>query len=183
VALGGLSLTAVGAMGVRYVLLPSIHAGHLYVPSPLAWLATLAVAIVVLPELYLLLKAANAKEPDAYERYRDLMMRWPYALVTPLIAVTTKALPRRFFGQNDPYEAQPAARTGEVLYTEEQVREMLAMPLNRIYALLVDRDILSMTNEELRRVADEVAAVQREARWFGRTKPPVPSATGWMSPP
>jgi hypothetical protein len=176
--LAGLSLTGLGVASVHYVVLPSFRVGHPYLPSPVVWLVTLVIAIVAPPELYLLSKAANAKDQQTYQQYTDLMIRWPYSLVAWIIALATKAWPRSFLGNEERGQETPIT-TAEVMYTEEEVGEMLAMPLKRIYALLVDRDILSMTNDELRKVAGEV---QREARMFGGPRSFGPSAPAGHSP-
>ena len=74
---------------------------------PSIWLVVGALVIVffivfVVVELILLCKAiATVTDPDVHDRYKALMLHWPYALLTPYTIFKTHVLPRVFFGSDE----------------------------------------------------------------------------------
>ena len=71
------------------------------------WLVASVLAIAffvvfVVVELILLGKAImTVRDLDVHERYKALMLHWPYALLTPYTILKTHVLPRVFFGPDE----------------------------------------------------------------------------------
>jgi hypothetical protein len=148
---------------------------------PSIWLVVGALVIVflivfVVVELILLRKAiATVADPDLHDRYKALMLHWPYALLTPYTIFKTHVLPRVFFGSDERRGADPPAagshragrqqavqqnlagqiesaaathRPDEV--TREQYRRALALVINQIDSLTTDRELRDLLVEKYR---------------------------------
>ena len=77
-----------------------------------AWFLVFAFfSVFIVVEVVLLIKAiATVDNPELHERYKKLMLHWPYALLTPYTIFKTNVLPRVFFGPDERHGADsPAA--------------------------------------------------------------------------
>jgi hypothetical protein len=83
-------------------------------------------AVFVVIELILLIKAiATVENPELHERYKKLMLHWPYALLTPYTIFKTNVLPRVFFG--------PTSATARTLRRREPIARETSEWLVRTY--------------------------------------------------
>jgi len=153
---------------------------HLRVPLAI-WLVVGALVIVflmvfVVVELILLRKAiATVANPDVHDRYKALMLHWPYALLTPYTIFKTQVLPRVFFGSDERRGADLAAAgshragrqraprqnlAGQVesaaatdrpdAVTRDQYRSALALVINQVDSLTTDRELRDLLLEKYR---------------------------------
>lgn len=167
------------------------------------WLVVGALVIVffivfVVVELILLRKAiATVADPDIHDRYKALMLHWPYALLTPYTIFKTHVLPRVFFGSDERRGADlPAAGShragrqraprqnlaGQIesaattdrpdALTRDQYRSALALVINQIDSLTTDRELRDLLLEKYRSL--ELATDDRSAV-VGDQLPPLKS--------
>lgn len=134
-----------------------------------AWLVVCAFIVVfVAVELTLLAKAIKTVEdPVLHERYKALMLHWPYALMTPYTVIKTLVLPRAFFDANSPavgshrvgsqraihanspddVKAPTAAEEPDPV-TIDEYRSALALVIEQIGSLTTDRELLALLLEK-----------------------------------
>jgi hypothetical protein len=153
---------------------------HFRVP-PSMWLVVGTLVIVflivfIVVELILLRKAiATVANPDVHDRYKALMLHWPYALLTPYTILKTHVLPRVFLGSDERRGAdlpapgshraggQRAPRqnlAGQIesataterpdAVTRDQYRSALALVINQIDSLTTDRELRDLLLEKYR---------------------------------
>jgi hypothetical protein len=158
---------------------------HWHLPASM-WLVAGASVIMALitflvVELILLGKAiATVREPEVHDRYKALMLHWPYALLTPYTIFKTHVLPKVFFGPTERraelptagshragspraarrsvvghVEAAPAAEGPDAI-TREHYRSALAVVIDRIESLTTDRDLLDLLLKEYRSLDQRV---------------------------
>jgi hypothetical protein len=139
-------------------------------------LVTVFFIVFVAVELILLGKAiTTVGNLEVHERYKALMLHWPYALLTPYTIFKTHVLPRVFFGLDERRGAdlsaagshragsQRAARPnlhGQVevaaaaerpdAVTRDQYRSALALVINQIDLLTTDRELRDLLLEKYR---------------------------------
>ena len=132
--------------------------------------------VFVVVELILLAKAiATVGQPVLHERYKALMLHWPYALLTPYTIFKTNVLPRVFFGPDERRGADPPATgthhagsqrvarpnlPGQVAgaaaaeqtspVTRDQYRSALALVIEQIDLLTADRELRDLLLEKYR---------------------------------
>jgi hypothetical protein len=160
-------------------------------------------------ELILLRMAiATVRQPEVHDRYKALMLHWPYALLTPYTIFKTHVLPKVFFGSEERraelpaagshraaspqatrrsvaghVEAAPAAERPDAV-TREQYRSALAVVIDQIDSLTTDRDLLDLLLKEYRSLdqrVDEQSAVMgdQESLRFPRAR----SSNRWAESP
>lgn len=148
---------------------------------PSIWLVAAALVIVffvlfVVVELILLRKAiATVADPDLHDRYKALMLHWPYALLSPYTIFKTHVLPRVFLGsderraadlpvagshragrqrasrQNPAGQIESAAATDEPdAVTPDQYRRALALVINQVDSLTTDHELRDLLLEKYR---------------------------------
>jgi hypothetical protein len=149
--------------------------------TPSMWLVagifffTFVTAFVVV-EVFLLFKAITTVEnPELHERYKELMLHWPYALLTPYTIFKTNVLPQVFFGSDERRSADPptagahragsqrvahtnpsahtkpaAAAAGPDPVTIDQYRSALAMVIGQIDSLTTDGELRDLLIEKYR---------------------------------
>ncbi len=152
---------------------------------PSMWLVASVLVIVFfvvffVVELILLGKAiSTVGQPEVHERYKALMLHWPYALLTPYTIFKTHVLPRVFFGPDERRGADPpvagshragSQRTGRNLagraeaaapadrpdaVTRDQYRGALALVINQIDLLTTDRELRDLLLEKYRSLEPE----------------------------
>ena len=156
------------------------------------WLVAGVLAVVffimfVVVELILLGKAITAVgDPEVHERYKALMLHWPYALLTPYTIFKTHVLPRVFFGPDErpgadlPTAGSHRARSRGVArqsvagqveppeaaerpdpVTPDEYRSAMALVINQIDSLTTDRELRDLLLEKYRSL--ESAAGDRSA--------------------
>ena len=139
-----------------------------------AWLLVFALfSVFIAVELTLLIKAIKTVEdPVLHERYKALMLHWPYALLTPYTIFRTNVLPRAFFGPDErpgtdtpvtgAHRAgrQRAARLNPGLVqapvaveqldpvTRDVYRSALALVIDQIDSLTTDRELRDLLFEK-----------------------------------
>jgi hypothetical protein len=177
---------------------------HWHLPA-FVWQVGGALVIVVfltffVVELILLGKAmATVGQSELHDRYKALMLHWPYALLTPYTIFKTHVLPKVFFGTEERraepsvtgshrattsratrrsvgghVEAAPAAERPDGV-TREQYRSALALVIDQIDALTTDRDLLDLLLKEYRSLdqsVDEQPAVIGDQESLGSHEHP-----------
>jgi hypothetical protein len=153
---------------------------HWHLPTGLYVVAgVLVIAFVIMfvvVELNLLSKAtATVDKPELHERYKALMLHWPYALLSPYTIFKTHVLPRVFFGPDDrrgpdspttgshragrPTAARPnPAKEVETVAladepaagTRDEYRTALALVINQIDSMTTDRELRDLLLEKYR---------------------------------
>jgi hypothetical protein len=153
---------------------------HWHLP-PSMWLVASVLVIAffvvfVVIELILLGKAiTTVRDLEVHERYKALMLHWPYALLTPYTILKTHVLPRVFFGPDErrgadlpaagshragsqraagpnppgQVEAAAAAERPDAV-TRDQYRSALALAINQIDLLTTDRELRDLLLEKYR---------------------------------
>lgn len=187
VAVSSLILGAVSMLPPASTLLQrqGVPVPHWHLPA-LIWqvagaLVGMAFIMFFVVELILLGKAiATVRQPEVHDRYKALMLHWPYALLTPYTIFKTHVLPKVFFGPEERrselpaagshraaspratrrsvaehVEAAPAADRPDAV-TREQYRSALAMVIDRIESLTTDRDLLDLLLKEYRSLDERV---------------------------
>jgi hypothetical protein len=153
------------------------------------------VTVFVVAEVFLLFKAITTVEnAELHERYKELMLHWPYALLTPYTIFKTNVLPRVFFGSDERRSADPpsagahragsqrAARPNQTAYIEptaaaeepapptiDQYRSALALVIAQVDSLTTDGELRDLLLEKYRAL---------ESATGGRS-----SVTGHVVPP
>lgn len=142
-----------------------------------AWFLVFAFfSVFIVVEVVLLIKAiATVDNPELHERYKKLMLHWPYALLTPYTIFKTNVLPRVFFGPDERHgadspaaEAQragsqrvvppnppvpvetPAATEQPDPVTRDDYRSALAMVIGQIDSMTTDRELRDLLLEKYR---------------------------------
>lgn len=119
-----------------------------------AWLLLFALfSVFVAVELTLLIKAIKTVEdPVLHERYKALMLHWPYALLTPYTIFKTNVLPRVFFGSDERHGADtpvaPAAAEQLDPVTRDEYRSALALVIGQIDSMTTDRELRDLLLEK-----------------------------------
>jgi hypothetical protein len=127
----GVSMLHLTSSWLRRHGVPVPHA-HL---APSMWLVAWVLVIVfftvfVVVEVILLIKAITTVEnPVLHERYKALMLHWPYALLTPYTIFKTNVLPRVFFGPDERRGADPAAAGAHGAGSQRVARPDLPRPV------------------------------------------------------
>ena len=155
---------------------------HVQLPSPLPWAIALVVIAFFGIQVFLLVRAvANIRNPDIHDRYCELMVTWPYALVAPYVFTRTRALPARLFsGEEEEPEpdSEPAMAEPEAApMTVEQWRAALRLLMSRIGSIQTDRDIQDVINNELRSLLPEPVRRTGPSRDTGAQEPEGPHAS------
>jgi hypothetical protein len=179
------------------VTVPSWH-----VPGVI-WCAVAALVVMfVVVELVLLAKTmATVEQPEVHERYKAMMLHWPYALLAPYTIFKTQVLPRVFLDTDERAAAgaSPGAhRVGATArnarrspagnehpptepdaVTRDEYRTALGVVIRKIDALTTDRALLDMLLEEYRALGTSPASPSSETYLRGSRRQTVaPPAQG-----
>jgi hypothetical protein len=163
----GISMVHPASTWLRRHSVPVPHANL----TPPMWLAAgfllfSLFSVFVAVELTLLIKAIKTVEdPVLHERYKALMLHWPYALLTPYTIFKTNVLPRVFFGPDEHHGADtpapgaqrtrsqradrlnaglvqaPSAAEELDPVTRDDYRSALALVIGQIDSLTTDREL------------------------------------------
>jgi hypothetical protein len=197
----GISMVHPASTWLRDRGVPVPHA-HL---TPSVWLVAgiflfTFVAVFVVAEVFLLFKAITTVEnPELHERYKELMLHWPYALLTPYTIFKTNVLPRVFFGSDERRSTDPpptgahragsqqVARPNQPTCIEptaaaeepaplmiDQYRSALALVIGQIDSLTTDSELRDLLLEKYRSL--ESAAEGRSPVTGHMVPPRVPKA-------
>jgi hypothetical protein len=210
VLIGGIATLSLVSATLQRHGVPVPHA-HL---TPSMWLVAWVFVFVffmmfVAVELILLVKAiATVENPELHERYKALMLHWPYALLTPYTIFKTNVLPRVFFGPDERRGADPpaagahraggqrvarpnlprpvetsAANERPDPVTREEYRSALALVIGQVDSLTTDRELRDLLLEKYRSL--ELAAEGRSPVSSDQV-PPLPpkprSSNRWSDP-
>lgn len=181
VTVSGLLLGGITAMHLcsSWLRRHGVPIPHTHFP-PALWQVTVVLVVVLYivflaVELILIKKAiATVREPELHERYKELMLHWPYALLMVHTVFRSAEPPRAFFGTKDCGVADPpvgshrtgsqrAPRPGPPIpvmaaavadkqdpVTREQYRSALAVVIGQLDLLTTDRELLDLLLEKAR---------------------------------
>lgn len=208
--IGGIATLPFVSASLRHhgVPVPQAHV------TPSTWLVVwvfvfVFFAVFVAVELILLIRAiATVENPELHERYKALMLHWPYALLTPYTIFKTNVLPRVFFGPDERRGADPPAagahRAGGQRVarpnvpgpvetpaadelpdpvTRDEYRSALALVIGQVDSLTTDRELRDLLLEKYRSL--ESAAEGRPPVSSDQVppRPPKPrSSNRWSDP-